>query len=226
MCPEEFDFVAGRRGAELHYVEAGVDADRVEGDFPWDALDERKALIFCSLGSVADSRRFYQDVIDGAAREPGWQLVMSIGSSLSAADFQRVPPDAILVQWAPQLGLLARASLMITHGGFGSVKECIHFGVPQVVFPLGFDQPGNAMRVQHHGLGLVGSFAQSSPEHVHALLARVLGDERYRARSRSMSQIFRSKQEQRAGALLIERFLETSAAAANARSVNWTPPLV
>jgi hypothetical protein len=40
----------------------------------------------------------------------------------------------------------------------GSVRECIYFGVPQIVYPMGFDQPGAAIRVQYHGLGVVGSF--------------------------------------------------------------------
>jgi UDP:flavonoid glycosyltransferase YjiC (YdhE family) len=42
---------------------------------------------------------------------------------------------------------------MVTHGGLGSIKECVMHAVPMLVFPLDVDQPGNAARVVHHGLG-------------------------------------------------------------------------
>ena len=53
----------------------------------------------------------------------------------------------------PQLGLLQRASPMITNGGPGTVRECIWFRVPMIVAPCRYDQPGNAARVVRHGLG-------------------------------------------------------------------------
>jgi UDP:flavonoid glycosyltransferase YjiC (YdhE family) len=77
-------------------------------------------------------------------------LVVSGGEDLGPA-----PPHVGIVERAPQLEILRRASLMITHGGLGSVKECAALGVPMLVFPLKDDQPGNAARVEARGLGRV-----------------------------------------------------------------------
>ena len=38
---------------------------------------------------------------------------------------------------------------------FGTIKECIYYGVPMLVIPLDRDQPSNAKRIQFHKLGLV-----------------------------------------------------------------------
>lgn len=60
----------------------------------------------------------------------------------------------------PQLKVLQHADLFVTHGGLGSVKESINYGVPMLVYPLDlqYDQNGNGLKVEHHGLGLRGVF--------------------------------------------------------------------
>lgn len=206
-CPAELDFPEARGRPGVHYAEASIDVERNEPAFPWERLDAAKQLVYCSLGSVAFNQGFFQHVIDAVAREPGWQLVMNIGPSLSPASFARVPASAVLVNGAPQLALLRRAAVMITHAGLGSVRECIHFGVPQIAFPIGFDQPGAAARVEHHGLGLAGSFASASADAVHALLSRVLRDEQFRARSQAMQQVFHTYDREQTGAVTLERLL-------------------
>lgn len=208
-CPAEFDFPEARNRPNVHYADAAIDVERNEPAFPWDKLDATKQLVYCSLGSVAFSQAFFQHVIDAVAREPGWQLVMNVGPSLSRADFARVPDSAILVNGAPQLGLLARAAVMLNHAGFGSVRECIHFGVPQVAFPIGFDQPGAAARVVYHGLGVVGRFQGASAGAVHTLLSRVMHDEGFRTRSRAMQEIFRTHEREQTGAVILERMIES-----------------
>lgn len=209
-CPAEFDFPEARGRRHVHYADAAIDVDRNEPAFGWDKLDRTKQLVYCSLGSVAFNQGFFQHVIDAVAKEPGWQLVLNIGSSLSPSYFARVPANAILVNGAPQCGLLRQAAVMITHAGFGSVRECIHFGVPQVAFLIGFDQPGVAARVAYHGLGVVGSFRDASAGRVHALLSQVMQDQRFRARSQAMQEIFRTYERNQTGAVIVEQLLSSA----------------
>lgn len=206
-CPEEFDFPQARNRPGLFYGEAAIDPQRDAPPFPWDKLDAGKRLVFCSLGSIAHNLRFLQSVVDATAKEPDWQLVMNIGSTLTRDDFERIPATAILVNGAPQLRLLERAHAMINHGGIGSVRECIYFGVPQVVFPVYFDQFGAASRVRYHRLGTTGSFDTATPESIHALLSEVLGDAGYASRSQAMSRIFQRREIEQTSAVAIERFI-------------------
>jgi zeaxanthin glucosyltransferase len=53
----------------------------------------------------------------------------------------------------PYRSVLAHAALCITHGGSNTLLDTLACGVPLLVRPVGFDQPGNLARVRHHGLG-------------------------------------------------------------------------
>lgn len=204
MCPEELEFPNAAHPSNFQYIEACVDEGRIENEFPWEKLDAQKKLIFCSLGSTAFSKHFFQAVIDATARESSWQLVLNIGAHFNPGDFERVPGNCILVNGAPQMSLLRRASAMIHHGGAGSTKECVYWGVPQIAFPLGFDQPGMAMRLKYHGLGLVGDWTRLSADYLHSLLTELVADESYRNRSLAMSEKFRAKEARQIGAVVIE----------------------
>jgi UDP:flavonoid glycosyltransferase YjiC (YdhE family) len=84
------------------------------------------------------------------------------------------------VDFAPQLELLRRATIAITHGGLNSALEGLGQGVPLVVIPVSFDQPGVAARVRWVGAG---EFIPSSEIKAHRLrttVERVLGESSYR----------------------------------------------
>jgi len=210
MCPQAFEFVEVGERPTIHYSQAFIELDRKEPEFPWDKINADKKLIYCSLGSLASSASFYQRVIDAVALEPGWQLVLNLGPELQDSAFHGIPNDAILVNGAPQLSLLRKAAVMINHGGIGTVKECIYFAVPQIVFPIYFDQPGSAARVQYHGIGTVGNFAHSSVADIHALIANTVRDTSIKNRTMAMSEIFQTAETGQSGAMLIERYLPSN----------------
>jgi UDP:flavonoid glycosyltransferase YjiC (YdhE family) len=212
LCPADFEFPVARSRAGRCYAEAGIDLGRREPEFPWERLDHEKKLVYASLGSVAYNRHFLQQTIDAAAREAGWQLVLTIGSKLTPADFSNVPATAILVATVPQLKLLERVAVMINHGGIGTVKECIWFGVPQVVFPVGFDQPGAAARVMFHGLGEAGDFAKATTDSIHALTSKILVDPSYRVRAQAMGESFQRQENEHLAARYLEGLLESQSA--------------
>jgi UDP:flavonoid glycosyltransferase YjiC (YdhE family) len=63
---------------------------------------------------------------------------------------------------------------MITHGGLGSVKECIALGVPMNVYPLKDDQQGNGARVVHHRLGRAGRVRDATVDSIHRAIKETL----------------------------------------------------
>jgi UDP:flavonoid glycosyltransferase YjiC (YdhE family) len=69
-----------------------------------------------------------------------------------------------LFPFLPQLDILKYCDLMITHGGLGSIKECLQAGVPMLVYPIhpNSDQRGNAARVVANGFGLRGDMKKDS----------------------------------------------------------------
>lgn len=69
---------------------------------------------------------------------------------------------------APQLELLKRASVCITHAGFNTVIESLANGVPQVAIPITHDQPGVAARIADKKTGV---FAGNGAERIPPLVA-------------------------------------------------------
>jgi UDP:flavonoid glycosyltransferase YjiC (YdhE family) len=208
LCPQAFDFPGTVRKADSHYVESSIDLRREEPPLEWSQLDPQKPLVYCSFGSqshlLPGSERFFRVVLEALAERPEWQLLLTVGSYLNVADFQPAPPNALLVRVAPQLEVLRRASVMLTHGGFNSVKECIYFGVPMLVFPVIRDHPAIAARVVYHRLGLMADPRECSAEQLLGLLERVQQGGSFRARVESFGQTFRAAEEAAQGVALIE----------------------
>ncbi len=68
------------------------------------------------------------------------------------------PGSPIAVRYAPQLDLLKRAALTITHGGMNTTLECLTNAIPMVVLPMVVipmvnDEPGIGSRVKCSGCG-------------------------------------------------------------------------
>ena len=74
-----------------------------------------------------------------------------------------------------------------------------------IVFPLAWDQPGNAARIAYHGLGIAGAIAAAPPEAGGAMIDRVSTDPGYRTRVRTMQQAFLSENDSDRALDLIEQ---------------------
>jgi UDP:flavonoid glycosyltransferase YjiC (YdhE family) len=178
LCPADFELPgkSWESEPEVYYVEPTVDLERrAEGAFPWEELDPARRLVYVSLGSQSHRagaervKAFLHAAAAGFAERPDWQVVISTGGLLEPGEIA-TSSGGIVTGWAPQLDLLDRAAVMVTHGGMGTVKECIVRGVPMVVFPIDHDQPDNARRVVHHNLGVSGDLRSATAGEIVALV--------------------------------------------------------
>ena len=62
--------------------------------------------------------------------------------------------DKVVVASAPHGEVMKQASLVITHGGFGTLAKALANRLPALVMPQGRDQGGNAEKLTAHGAGL------------------------------------------------------------------------
>ncbi len=92
----------------------------------------------------------------------------------------------IVVPFAPQIELLKRAALCITHAGLNTTLEALGQGVPLVAIPIGFDQPGVAARIAHHRVGEFVEVHEATAGRLLGLARKVLGDPSYRDKARAM----------------------------------------
>src|SRR5207245_2231712 len=99
-----------------------------------------------------------------------------------------VPKNTIVVNHAPQLELLQKASVCITHAGFNTVLEALAQGVPQVAIPITNDQPGVAARIAAHQTGVITSLEKLTASHRSTLVDEVLNNSMYRDNAREFQQ--------------------------------------
>lgn len=93
-------------------------------------------------------------------------------------------PDVLVVPHAPFNALLARAQVVVHHGGIGTIAEAMRAGAIQVAVPCAHDQPDNAERLRRLGAGL-GAAADMSTAGFRFVLREALTQERA-ARARAL----------------------------------------
>jgi len=210
--PEELDFPRPRKPEGAFFIEAAVDIQRRDGDFPWDQIDEDKPLVYCTLGSLlpfkfpARASQFFQTFMDAMAQRPALQGVVTIGNYLKAGEFN-CPGNVLIAAHAPQVEVLKRASLMVSHGGVTGVKESAFMGVPMLLIPVYYDEFGNAARVVYHGLGARLQLKEVSAVELGRLIDRLLKDSSYSVRAKLMSERLRNLEHQSPGVAIVEDIL-------------------
>jgi zeaxanthin glucosyltransferase len=154
QLPREFDFPNIPWPSQFHYTGPFHDGKGRElPSFPWEKLDG-KPLIYASLGTLVNGLdHIYQTILGAVGMLPDVQLVLSIGKNVDLDDLGQIPSNTIVVRSAPQIELLKRAALCITHGGLNTALESLAQGVPMVAIPIGYEQPGVSSRIAYQGVG-------------------------------------------------------------------------
>ena len=148
-------------------------------DFPWHRLDGRP-LVYASMGTLQNKLGHVYAAIAEAARGLDAQVVIALGGYAPWRLGIPIPENVIVVPYAPQLPLLDRAALAITHAGMNTVLECLARGVPMVTLPVTNDQPGVARRAERLGVSEFLRVGCVTPGRLRGLIGRVLGEPSYR----------------------------------------------
>lgn len=144
IYPNDFD--------DRHYKYVGPSlGDRGESAF--DFAKMKAPIIYISLGTLFNtSKTFFRECI-AAFRDQPVSVIMSIGYDVKPEDLGEIPDNFFVYSYVPQLEILQRAELFITHGGMNSVNEALYYGVPMLVIPIGNDQPTVARQIENLHLG-------------------------------------------------------------------------
>jgi MGT family glycosyltransferase len=206
--PAFFDFRRDHLPDHFHYTGPWIEDGAMECEgFPWEKLDGRP-LIYASLGSLQNRLDHVFRTIAEACAGLDAQLVLALGRRGASLDGE-VVGNPIVVDYAPQLALLRRATLAITHGGLNTTLESLREGVPLVALPITNDQPGVGARIRALGVGEFIRIRKLNAGKLRAAIARVLATSKYRERARSVAEKIRGGRDHRVAAELIERALTT-----------------
>ena len=160
-------------------------------DFPLERLDSKRPLLYISLGTVANERpEFFKQCFE-TFRESDYQVVLSRGRRVNPDALGPVPDNFLVSAYVPQLEILPRARVFVTHGGMNSAMESLYYGVPMVVIPQQGDQFATGQRVAELELGLM---LDSNAVNVTALreaVERVANEPAFREHAQQMQQLTR-----------------------------------
>lgn len=156
-------------------------------DFPLDQLSDAP-LVYISLGTVFNDLPDFYRACFAALGELPCQVVMPIGRNLDRQALGEPPANFRLCEYAPQLQLLERAALFITHGGMNSANEGLLYGVPLLVVPQRGDQYMVAGRVAELGAGLPLFPPEVTPERLRGLVTHLLATPSFKAQAQQIGQ--------------------------------------
>lgn len=171
---------------------------------PWlEALDGGKPTLYFTMGSTGFPRFFGE-----AVRTFGGSEFQCVMTTAGMARFDSLPPNFFCCDYAPGTRIMEKASVVVCHGGNGTIYQAMSRGVPVIGIPTMHDQEFNLDRVVDLGMGLHLSELRFRPEHLVAAIHEVLGDPRYRqAAERQRAEVERFRDAPRRGAELIDAFL-------------------
>jgi MGT family glycosyltransferase len=115
-----------------------------------------------------------------------------------------VPANAVLVDWLSYSQLMPAASLVVSHGGHGTVARALGAGTPLLICPIAGDMSETAMRVSWAGAGLSLPWRLCRPGPLRWAARRILGDPSFAAGAGRIATWGRENDGARRGAELIE----------------------
>jgi MGT family glycosyltransferase len=184
QLPAALELPGRRLPPHFHHTGPWTDAaGRAPVDFPWERLDPDRPLVYASMGTLQNGILRTFRMIAEASAGLDLQLVISLGGGQNPALLGDLPGDPVVVGYAPQLELIRRSALTISHGGLNTALESLERGVPVVVLPVTYDQPGVGARVEWAGVGRSIPVGRLTVGRLRDAVRDVLGDPAYRGRA-------------------------------------------
>ncbi len=188
VLPQCMDFPRSGLPANFHYTGPFVDeAARTSVDFPWNRLDGRP-LVYASLGTTLQGDTETFELIAEACAGLAVQLVISLGGRRAPETFHHLAGTPLVVRNAPQLEILKRSAVVITHAGPNTAFESLLQGKPMIAIPKSFDQPAIAHRLEWLGVAEVISLKQLSAQRIRTALLKVLHSDSYQRNAEALRQ--------------------------------------
>jgi zeaxanthin glucosyltransferase len=201
----DFDFPR-KTPPHFHYIGLVRRMGSAQMRFPFERLDGRP-LVYASLGTVrADGQGVFPRLAEACSGLDA-QLVITLGGKGSVNDHTDLPGRPVVVDYAPQLAVLARAAVTVCHAGNNTVLESLSCAVPVVAVAMNGDQYGVAARLHHCGAGERIDARRLTASTLRGAISRLLSDPSYKARATAIQRSLAEAGGERRAADLVEETL-------------------
>ena len=178
--PSEFEFPRQNLPNCFHFTGPYNNiSSREPTPFPFEKLTGQP-LIYASMGTIQNRLLEIFHYIAEACNGLDAQLVISLGGSASPEALKGLLGNPLVVGYAPQLELLQKTTLTITHAGMNTTLESLNNGVPMVAIPIANDQPGVASRIVWSGSGEAIPVKKVNVNNLRTAIKKVLTEDSYK----------------------------------------------
>ncbi|HEX6689443.1 MAG TPA: nucleotide disphospho-sugar-binding domain-containing protein [Solirubrobacterales bacterium] len=175
--------------------------DLPEGDDP---------LVLVAPSTAHDSRNhLVRTALEALADEP--VRVVATTNRVVPQDPIEVPANAILVDWLSYSQLMPAASLVISHGGHGTVARALAAGTPLLISPYVGDMSETAMRIDWAKAGLSLPRRLCRPRPLRWAARQILAEPSFTARAGELAAWARTHDGAERGAELVEQLARRQA---------------
>jgi UDP:flavonoid glycosyltransferase YjiC (YdhE family) len=145
-------------------------------------MSEGTQSVYFTLGTVfnLESGDLFTRVLAGLAALP-IEVVATVGSQIDPKELGPLPDNIHVERFIDQSLVLPRSGAVVSHGGSGTVAGALAHGLPQVLLPMGADQPLNAARCEELGVARVLDALTATPAAITEAVSEVLADPSYRS---------------------------------------------
>jgi len=175
-----FDFPAVRLPSNVRYVGPLLDPPAWSGTWtaPWTGSPSRPRVLVSLSTSFQNQAALLRRIV-AVLGTMELDAVVTVGPAMAGEDINS-PDNVSVIRSAPHDAVMKEVSLVVTHGGHGTVVRSLVNGVPLLVIPMGRDQNDNAARVVARGAGLAIAENASEGEIVSAV-TRLVTELHFRA---------------------------------------------
>lgn len=124
-------------------------------------------------------------IIDGLRDDPV-NLVVTVGPGNDPGAFGAQPAHVCIARYLPHALLLPRCTLVISHGGAGTMLAALAHGLPLLTIPQGADQYLNAGTCARRGVGRTLLTDRLTPDSARREVRLLLDDPGYRRAAREV----------------------------------------
>lgn len=107
-------------------------------------------VIFTPGSAMRHGLPFFQAAVDACKRLNRRGLLLTVHADHVPAN---LPSTIRHFTYIPFSQVFPRSAAVVHHGGIGTTSQALAAGIPQLIMPMGFDQPDNAARLELLGVG-------------------------------------------------------------------------
>ena len=178
ICPPCLDPGDGWPGAPVQ----PIGPPRRTADPPgWLAALPDRPTVYATLGTAQGREASMLSTVIEALARLDVNVVVTVGADGDPAPFATMAENVTARSFVPQHDLLPSCSVVVCHGGSGTVLGALAHGVPVVVLPHMADHFYNAEALQRVGCGISLDDDNRGPDRIRTAVSSALDDEAVRA---------------------------------------------